>query len=122
MWGALIVLLVHCGERGGATRGGSPLRQVAAGVDPLARAAVVLLAFRFRCSRISPPGVVLEMKQQPDLKTRVRDRQFDIILACKSYSLVEVRMVPRPLDIEDTPVFVHGARPNLIVSLLALGR
>ena len=55
---------------------------------------------------VEPSGLVREMERKPDLETRIRYGKVDVIPFGQTDSFIEIGVIPRPFDVEETPYLV----------------
>jgi hypothetical protein len=58
--------------------------------------------------RVKMSSMIYVVKQQPQLESRVRQRDGDVFAFCKGNRLRQVRMLFWPFNVEDAPVFIGG--------------
>jgi hypothetical protein len=79
---------------------------VLSGHHILVVAAVAVAPKPTSCIIVQEAGTIPKVKNQPEFEARVRDCQVDVVPDCETHGLAEMRVVSRPLDVEDTPDLV----------------
>jgi hypothetical protein len=78
------------------------VESLAAGpVEPAAKSARVLV--------VQPCSLILKVQDQPDFEAGVGDCEFDAALAGLFDGIFQIRVISRPLNIEDTPKLIDLA-------------
>lgn len=103
---ARLVAIVHAIQRFGSGRGRLPMWQVIGCDDALALPSVDTATGSLDLLRCVEAGMISVMQDQPKLKTWIRDCHPNTGLLSDLKGLVQVRVVLRPLDIEEAPAFI----------------